>query len=70
MGKKVPILWEKYEYRFPSSPDTTGFVGYFRKPVSQLSPFNGFGCLFPDYGKLMGKHMYFPRDEVYHKMGI
>ena len=36
----------------------------------KLSPFDGFGCLFPGYGKLMRKHMHFPCDEVYHKMGI
>ena len=26
--------------------------------------------IFPFYGKLMGKPMHFPYDEVYHKMGI
>ena len=37
---------------------------------SKLSPIDGFGCLFPGYGKSMGKHMHFPCDEVYHKMEI
>ena len=36
----------------------------------KLFLFNGFGYLFPGYGKLMRKHMHFPCDEVYHKMGI
>ena len=34
----------------------------------KLSPFDGFGYLFPGYGKLMRKHMHFPCHEVYHKM--
>ena len=34
------------------------------------SPYDEFCCLFPYYGKLMGKPMYFPYDEVYHRMGI
>ena len=34
------------------------------------SPYNGFCCIFLYYGKLMGKPMHFPYDEVYHRMGI
>ena len=34
------------------------------------SSYNGFCCIFPYYGKLMGKPMHFPYDEVYHRMGI
>ena len=51
-GKKVPILWEKYDYQFP-----------------RFSLYNGFCCIFPYYGKSMGKSMHFPYDEVYHRMG-
>ena len=52
-GKKVPILWEKYDYQFP-----------------RFSPDDGFCCIFPYYGKLMGKPMHFLYDEVYHRTGI
>ena len=52
-GKKVRILWEKYDYQFP-----------------RFSPYSGFCCIFPYYGKLMGIPMHFPYDEVYHRMGI
>ena len=34
------------------------------------SSHNGFCCILPYYGKLMGKPMHFPYDEVYHRMGI
>ena len=34
------------------------------------SSYNGFCCIFPYYGKLMGKSMHFPHDEVYHRIGI
>ena len=34
------------------------------------SPYDGFCCIFLYYGKLMGKPMHFPYDEVYHRMGI
>ena len=36
----------------------------------RFSPYNGFCCILPYYGKLMGKPMHFPYDEVYHRMGI
>ena len=36
----------------------------------RFSPYDGFCCLFLYYGKLMGKPMHFPYDEVYHRMGI
>ena len=36
----------------------------------KFSPYDGFSCIFPYYGKLMLKHTHFPYDEVYHKMGI
>ena len=35
----------------------------------RFSPYNGFCCIFPYHGKLMGKPIYFP-DEVYHRMGF
>ena len=50
--EKVPILWEKYEYQFPTS-----------------SPYDGFCWIFLYYGKLIGKSVHFPFDEVYHRMG-
>ena len=53
MGKKVSILWEKYDYQFP-----------------WFSPYDGFCCIFPYYGKLKGKPMHFPHDEVYDRMGM
>ena len=31
---------------------------------------NGFCCIFTYYGKLMGKPMHLPYDEVYHRMGV
>ena len=34
------------------------------------SPYDGFCCIFLYYGKLMGKPMHFPYDEVYHRMRI
>ena len=34
------------------------------------SPYDGFCCNFLYYGKLMGKPMHFPYDEVYHRMRI
>ena len=46
-GKKVPTLWEKYDYQFP---------GFF--------PYDGFCCIFPCYGKLMGKLCHFPYHEI------
>ena len=52
-GKKVPILWEKYDYQFP-----------------RFSPYDGFCCIFPYCGKLMGKPIHFLYDQVYHRMGI
>ena len=51
--KKLPILWEKYDYQF-----------------LRLSPYDGFCCIFLYYGKLIGKLMHFPYDEVYHRMGF
>ena len=52
-GKKVPTLWEKYEYQ-----------------ILRFSPYNGFCCIFLIHGKLIGKPMHFPYDEVYHRVGI
>ena len=34
------------------------------------SPYDRIDCIFSCYGKLMGKPMHFPYDEVYHRMGI
>ena len=34
------------------------------------SPHDGFCWIFSYYGKLSGKPMYFPCNEVYHRMGI
>ena len=47
---------------------------YYEKSMSNnfpgSPPYDGLDCLFPCYGKLMGKHMHFPCDEVHHGMGI
>ena len=34
------------------------------------SPYDGFCCTFQYYGKLIIKPMYFPYNEVYHRIGI
>ena len=52
-GKKLPMMWEKYEHQFPS-----------------FSPYDEFCCIFLYYGKLIGKRMHFPYDEVYRRMEI
>ena len=36
----------------------------------RFSPYHDFFCIFLYYGKLMGKPMHFPYDEVYSRMGI
>ena len=36
----------------------------------RFSAYNGFCCIFSYNGKLMGKPMHFPYDEVSHRMGI
>ena len=36
----------------------------------RLSTYHGFCCIFPRCGEFMGKPMYSPYAEVYHKMGI
>ena len=36
----------------------------------RFSSYHGFCCIFPYYGKLMGKPMYLPYNEVYHRIGI
>ena len=70
MRKKHPYYGKSVSTNFPGCPHTVDFVGYFGNQFPKLSPFDGFGCLFPCYGKLMRKHMHFPCNEVYHKMGI
>ena len=55
---------------FPGYPHSMVFVGYYWETISQISPFDGFGCLSPCYGNLMRKHMHFPCDKVCHKMRI
>ena len=67
MRKKHPYYGKSVSTNFPGCPHTVDFVGYFGNQFPKLSPFDG---LFPCYGKLMRKHMHFPCDEVYHKMGI
>ena len=41
-GKKAPMLWEKYEYKFLSSPHTMDFVRFSPNPNSQAFPGNKF----------------------------
>ena len=40
------------------------------EPISQAFTIRGFLLPFPWYRKSMRKHMHFPYDEVYHRMGI
>ena len=47
-GKKVLIIWEKYEHQF-----------------AIFSPYDEFCWIFLYYGKLMGKPIHVPYDEVY-----
>ena len=68
MGKKHPYYGKSMSINFPGSPLTMGFVGYSGNQFPKLFPFDGFGCLFPCYGKLIRKHMHFPCNEAYYKM--
>ena len=36
----------------------------------RFSPYSGLCCIFPCYGKLMGKPMHFPYTELYQRIGI
>ena len=56
---RMGIRWEK----------STHTMGKVWLPISQVFP-DGFCYIFLYYGKLMGKLMHFPYDEVYHRMGI
>lgn len=38
--------------------------------IFQVSPTDGFYCILPCFGKLMGKPMHLPCDGEYHKLGI
>ena len=71
MGKPMYFPCDEVYYRMGNGwekrPYTTGKVWI---PISQFSPYNGFYCIFPIHGQLMGKPMYFSCDEVYHRMGI
>ena len=58
---KSAIRWESNAKKAPVLWETY-------EPWS--STYNGICCIFSCYGKLMGKSMYFPRNEVYHRMGI
>ena len=57
---RMGIGWENSTQLWENSDDQ----------FPRFSPHDGFCCIFPYYGKLMGKPMHFPYDEVYHKMGI
>ena len=69
-GKKHPHYGKSMSTNFPGSANTMGFVEYCWEPVSLAFPIRWFWLSFQCYGKLMRKHMHFPCDEVYHKMGI
>ena len=61
---KYTIGWELDGKKAPILWKKYGY----RSP--RLSPYHGFCCIFSYCGKFMGKPMYFPYAEVYHKMGI
>ena len=78
-----PMLWEINEKTnaFPmwwSIPLNGNLLEkkrpYYGKSMSTNIPgspyYNDFSCIFLYYGKLMGKPMHFPYDEVCHRMGI
>ena len=64
-----PILWSIPQEKYLMGKSTYTMKKYGRQ-IPRLSPFVGVCWLFACYGKLIRKHMYFPRDEVYHRMGI
>ena len=61
---KYAIGWELYGEKSPILWEK------YEYQFPRFNPCNGFCCIFPYYGKLMGKPMRFPYDEVCHRMGI
>ena len=61
---KYTIGWESNGKKVPILWEKSDYQ------FPRFSPYDGFCCIFPYYGKLMGKPMHFPYDEVYHRMGI
>ena len=61
---KYTIGWESYGEKSPMLCEKCQYQ------FPSFTPYDGFCCIFPCYGKLMGKPMHFPNVEVYHKMGI
>ena len=70
-GRKHPKYGKSMTTNFLSSPQTMGFVEYYQKPISQTFLIRWVWLsFFLCYWKLIRKHMHFPCDKVYHKMGI
>ena len=61
---KYKIGWESNGRKFPI------LWGKYWYQFPNLSQFKGFHCIVLYYGKLMGKHMHFPYNEVHHRMEI
>ena len=61
---KYTIGWESNGKKVPILWEKSDYQ------FPRFSPYDGFCCIFPYYGKLMEKPMHFPYDEVYHSMGI
>ena len=68
--KKEPILCEKYECQFPRFSQYDGFCRIF--PGTNFPGFTHSMDLaaFSHDSKMMRKHIHFPCDEIYHRMGI
>ena len=58
--KKEPYYWKSISTNFPGSPHTTGFVGYFREPISQTFPVRWFWLSFARLWEINEKTHAFP----------
>ena len=70
MGKEFPYYGEIMSTNFPGFLHTMGLAGLSWEPIPQAFSIRWIFYLFSCYGKLMGKIMHFPYDEVYYRMVI
>ena len=71
MGKPMHFPYDEVYHRMGIGwKRSTHTITKYDYQFPRFSPYNGFCCIFPYYGKLMGKRMHFPYDEVYHRMRI
>ena len=61
---KYTVKWESNEKIAPIIWEK------YEHHIPRFSPYDEFCCIFLYYRKFMGKHMHFPYDEVYRRMGI